>query len=151
MAGPQPVTTAKSFAKGVSGSNLTSGRVQSGRYVAKLHSMARHQQWHIRGWAAYVLAPVAIVAAIAVQLVVRTFGLKNSADLTAEDVAGYLEGFIEGRGGDWDWDDFTSIPITDPALDAIRQEAGTVQFPIDDAGDAKLRELLTRARSLQTG
>lgn len=113
--------------------------------------MARHQQWHISGWAAYVLAPVAIVAAIVVQLVVRLFGLKNSADLTAEDVEGYLEDFIEGRSGEWDWDDFTSIPITDPALEAIRQEAEMVQLPIDDAGDAKLRELLTRTRSLQTG
>ena len=113
--------------------------------------MARHQQWHVSGWAAYVLAPVAIVAAVVVQIVICVFGLKNSADLTAEDVAGYLDDFIEDRSGDWDWDDFTSIPITDPALEAIRQEAEMVQFPIDDAGDAKLRELLTRARSLQKG
>lgn len=113
--------------------------------------MAYHQQSHISGWAAYASAPVAIVAAIIVQLVVRIFGLKHSADPTADGVAGYLEDFIEGRSGDWDWDDFTSIPISDPALEAIRQEAGMVQFPIDDAGDAKLRELLTRARSLQTG
>ena len=113
--------------------------------------MARHQQWHISGWAAYVLAPFAIIVAIAVQLVVVLFGLKNSQDLTAEDVASYLEGFIEDRSGDWDWDDFTSIPITNPALEAIRQEAAMVQLPVDDAGDAKLRELLTRARSLQAG
>ena len=53
--------------------------------------MARHQQWHISGWAAYVLAPFAIIVAIAVQLVVLLFGLKNSEDLTAEDVASYLE------------------------------------------------------------
>ena len=111
--------------------------------------MARHQQWHIGGWAAYVLAPVAIVAAIVVQIVVRVFGLKQSADLTAEDVEGYLEDFIEGRSGAWDWDDFTSIPITDPALEAIRQEAEMVKLPTDDAGDAKLRELLARTRSLQ--
>jgi hypothetical protein len=112
--------------------------------------MAHHQQWHIRGWAASVLAPVAIVAAVVVQLVVRVFGLKNSADLTAEEIAGYLENFIEGRSGDWDWDDFTSIPITDPALEAIRQEAAIMELPTDDAGDAKLRQLLARARSLQT-
>ena len=111
--------------------------------------MARHQQWHISGWAAYVLAPVAIVLAVVVQLVVRVFRLKNSADLNAQDVEGYLEDFIEGRIGGWDWDDFTSIPITDPALEAIRQEAEMVQLPIDDAGDAKLRELLIRARSLR--
>jgi len=107
--------------------------------------MTRHQQWHISGWAAYVLAPVAIIVAIAVQLVVRLFGLKNSADLAAKDVASYIEDFIEDRSGDWDWDDFTSIPITNPGLEAIRQEAEMVPLPVDQAGDAKLRELLARA------
>ena len=76
------------------------------------------------------------------------FGLKNSADLTPEDVASYLEDFIEGRSGDWDWDDFTSIPITEPSLEAIRQEAELVPLPVDEAGEAKLRDLLARARSL---
>jgi hypothetical protein len=76
------------------------------------------------------------------------FGLKNSADLTPPDIERYLQDFIEGRSGDWDWDDFTSIPIRDPALEAIRQEAEMVQLPIDEVGDAKLRELLARVRSL---
>ena len=110
--------------------------------------MARHRQWHISGWAAILLAPVGIVAAILVQLFVWVFSMKNSADLTQEDVASYLDDFIEGRSADWDWDDFTSIPITDPSLDAIRQEAELVQLPVDDVGEAKLRELLARARSI---
>jgi hypothetical protein len=111
--------------------------------------MARHNQWHVEltGWRA-LLIPFAFVAAIMVQLVVRLFGLKNSADLTPDEVAGYLQNFIGGRGGDWDWDDFTSVPITDPALEAIRQEAEMVPLPIDDAGISKLRQLLARARSL---
>ena len=97
------------------------------------------------------MAPFAFVAAVVVQILARVFGPKKSVDLTAEDVKGYIEDFIENRGREWDWDDFTSIPIADPELDAIRQEAEMVQLPIDDAGYAKLRELLTRARALQTG
>src|SRR3954454_3722222 len=111
--------------------------------------MARHNQWHVEltGWR-LVLLPFAFIAALLVQLAVRIFGLSNSADLTADDVASYLRNFLEGGGGEWDWDDFTSIPITDPSLEAIRYEAEMVQLPIDDAGEAKLRELLAKARSL---
>ena len=110
--------------------------------------MARHRQWHISGPAAYVLAPIAIVIAVVVQLVVRILGLKNSVDLTADDVASYLHDFLEERGGDWDWDDFTSIPITDPALEAIRQEANLIPLPLNEVGEAKMRKLLARARAL---
>lgn len=92
--------------------------------------MARHQQWHISGWPAVLLAPVAIIVAVLVQLFVRLFGLNNSADLTREGVLGYLEDFIDGRGGDWDWDDFTSIPIRDPSLDRVREEAASVELPL---------------------
>ena len=41
--------------------------------------------------------------------------------MTKADVAQEIENFLTGAGGRWDWDDFTSIPITnDPELDAIR-------------------------------
>jgi hypothetical protein len=111
--------------------------------------MPRHNQWHVAltGWRV-ILIPFAFVAAIFVALVGRLFGLKDSDDISPEDVAGYLRDFIDGRSGDWDWNDFTSIPITDPALEAIRQEAEMVQLPIDDAGKAKLQELLARVRML---
>lgn len=37
------------------------------------------------------------------------------------EVVTYIDDFVAGRGGEWDWDDFTSIPISDPELDRIRQ------------------------------
>ena len=82
--------------------------------------MARHRQWHISGWPAILLAPLVIPVILLIVLAERLFGLKSSADLTARDVEGYLQDFLEGTGGDWDRDDFTSIKITDPSLDAIR-------------------------------
>lgn len=103
--------------------------------------MARHRQWHISGWPAVVLAPVAIVVALLVQLFVWLLGLKNSEDLTATDVLDYLEDFLDGRGGDWDWDDFTSIPITDQSLERIRLEAASVDLPLTEDGRATLRQL----------
>jgi hypothetical protein len=66
--------------------------------------------------------------------------------LTAAEVATYLRDFIEGTGGKWDWDDFTSIPIKDPELDRIRREAAELDLPITDFD--RLRELLSEAESL---
>jgi hypothetical protein len=40
--------------------------------------------------------------------------------LTPNQVADIIEAFLNGSSGDRDWDDFCSIRITDPTLDAIR-------------------------------
>ena len=103
---------------------------------------------HISGWPAILLAPLAIPVILVIALAERLFGLKTSEDLTAREVEDYLRDFLQGTGGDWDWDDFTSIPITDPGLDAIREEAAFVQLPITDEGIATLRELLERVRAM---
>lgn len=104
--------------------------------------MSKHRQWQVSGWAAVLLAPVAIPIILMIKLAERAFGLKTTADLTASDVVSYLDDFISGRGGSWDWDDFTSIAITDSALESVRVEATAIDLPTDDAGEAKLRELL---------
>ena len=36
------------------------------------------------------------------------------------EVADIIERFLDGTGGQWDWDDFCSVRIKDPELDAIR-------------------------------
>jgi len=110
--------------------------------------MARHRQWHISGWPAILLAPVAIPIILFVKLAERIFGLKTSADLTARDVEGYLRDFLDGTGGDWDWDDFTCIPITDPTLEGIREEAAGVELPLTEDGRATLRHLLQQVRAM---
>jgi hypothetical protein len=103
---------------------------------------------HIRGWPAILVAPLAIPIILLLLLGQRLFGLKSTADLTPEDVESYLRDFLDGRGGAWDWDDFTSIPITDPTLDDIREQAGLVQLPLDGAGRATLEQLLEQVRAL---
>ena len=59
---------------------------------------------------------------------------------TPQEVVGYLRDFIEGTGGDWDWDDFVSIQIADPRLDSISK------FP--DVGQGELQSLLREAEGL---
>ena len=36
------------------------------------------------------------------------------------EMADIIDRFVNGICGRWDWDDFCSFPIVDPALDAIR-------------------------------
>jgi hypothetical protein len=109
--------------------------------------MARHRQWHISGWPAVLLTPLVIPVIVAIKLAER-LGLKTSADLTARDVESYLSDFLEGKGETWDWDDFTSIPITDPTLEQIRQEAAQTSYPLTDDDEVALRRLLERVKAL---
>ena len=100
------------------------------------------------GWGALLLVPVAIPFLLIMRIVQLLFGMKTTADLSATDVERYLRGILEGCGVEWDWDNFTSIPISDPALDRIRQEADAIQLPLTDQGEVKLRILLERVRAM---
>ena len=103
---------------------------------------------HISGWPAILLAPVVIPIGVLLLLCARLVGLKSTADLTPKDVEGYLQDFLDGRGGDWDWDDFTSVRITEPTLDAIREQAQHVDLPVDGTGRATLEQLLEQVRTM---
>lgn len=52
------------------------------------------------------------------------------------DVANIIERFIEGKGTDWEWDDFISIRIHDSELDKIRIRCSQLdkEFPADKPG-----------------
>ena len=41
--------------------------------------------------------------------------------MTQTEVANEIEAFVEDRSGEWDWDEFISLRLADPELDAIRR------------------------------
>ncbi len=49
-----------------------------------------------------------------------TFLTRRHNKVSPRQVADWIENFLEGKGGSWDWDDFISLPINDPELDKIR-------------------------------
>jgi hypothetical protein len=56
-------------------------------------------------------------------------------------VATTISAFLDGTGGERDWDDFTSLQLHDRALDGIRRRALAVDLPVDDDGEAILLRL----------
>jgi hypothetical protein len=70
-------------------------------------------------------------------------------DREPAEVAQFISNFLSGTGGEWDWDDFTSVPITNPALEAIRAEAEMVQLPLNSTGRLALESLLKRTKALE--
>ena len=69
------------------------------------------------------------------------------ATLTRRDVEACLTDFLAGSGGDWDWDDFTSVPIADPALEQMRAKAAAVPLPLTEEGRVAILRLLQQLRS----
>ena len=98
----------------------------------------------ITGWKAFAVLPIAVPLILFLKL----FGIGQDKERSAEEVAGYIREFIEGSGGEWDWDDFTNVPIKDPRLDAIRYEASLVDLPVSDSGFEELKRLLEQAEDL---
>ena len=37
------------------------------------------------------------------------------------DARSAISAFLEGTGGDWDWDDYVSAPVSDAYLDSVRR------------------------------
>ncbi len=97
-------------------------------------------------WLGLLLLPLFLPVAALMQL----FRIGQSADRNAEEVAGFLRDFIEDRGEDWDWDEFESVTITDPELEALRLEAVEAgpRERREDADFEKLRTLLARAEAI---
>jgi hypothetical protein len=104
----------------------------------------RSSDWHITGWKAIVLLPIAIPAALVAALL-EAFGIVKHRDRSPEEVAGFIRDFIQGSGGGWDWDDFTSVTIRSPELESIRADACMVELPLTPAGVGELKGLLAKA------
>lgn len=62
-----------------------------------------------------------------------------------------IRAFVDGSGGDRDWDDFTSCPLREPQLDDIRRRASNVDLPCGRAEIAQLEALAVEAEQLARG
>jgi hypothetical protein len=56
-----------------------------------------------------------------------------------------IRAFLNGSGGDWDWDDFTSCSLRNVEVDHLRRRAAYVELPVDDDGREELIALAGEA------
>jgi hypothetical protein len=55
------------------------------------------------------------------------FHSKTAPSADYENAAAIIEAFIDGKPGQWDWDDFTSIKKKDPFLESVRRRCNSVR------------------------
>ena len=81
--------------------------------------------------------------------------MSRGTSMTPEEVARCIKDFLDGSGGEWDWDDFVSVPLDDVSLEAIRSRCAALpdRHPPTEAGHycsaaglAELRRLLASLR-----
>ena len=72
------------------------------------------------------------------------------------EVASIIERFLNGTGGEWDWDDFCSHKITDQELDSVRLRCSNLsathppeekEHYCSEAGFKIMRAMVTELRA----
>lgn len=66
----------------------------------------------------------------------------------ALSVAKTIRDFLDGSGGEWDWDDFISCPLRNAALERIRSKAAAVELPGGEDARLALDALAEEAEQL---
>jgi hypothetical protein len=77
--------------------------------------------------AGIILLPIFLVLKVAM------LPFEKPLDRTPEEVLQYLHSFLDGIDGAWDWDNFTTQPISDPRLDDIRDRLAALDVPLSEA------------------
>ena len=89
------------------------------------------------------------------RVVIRTDNQTMAMVRTGAEVAEIISTFLLGGGSAWAWDDFISLRISDPTLEAIRLECAALpaQYPpaasghfCGDVGMDRLRSLAEKLR-----
>ena len=93
------------------------------------------------------------VAIISVFLLFRLLTLisKRRNRLTPTQVADKIEKHLEGTEGPWDWEHFTSIPINDDSLNAIRLRCIKAEDEPAQKRTQVLKNIIAELRGLAGG
>jgi hypothetical protein len=93
-----------------------------------------------------------IIGLVGVLAIVPVFRLLSAISkrlnrLTAAEVADKIERHIQGTEGPWDWDHFTSVPIADDRLDAIRVRCVALDYSLPEERIHEMRGMVQRLRN----
>jgi hypothetical protein len=77
---------------------------------------------------------------------VGTIEVNSTMRRSDQEVADFIENHVHGTEGPHDWDDFTSIPISDRRLNAIRLRCVQLDDEHPDDRRAELRSIVQDLR-----
>lgn len=98
----------------------------------------------------YLIIAIAVLLLIIPIFRLLTFVSKRLNRYTAAQVADKIEKHIQGTEGPWDWDYFTSVPIADDHLDAIRLKCAELDYAPPDKRNSELRGIVQGLRDKRT-
>jgi len=78
-------------------------------------------------------------------------GERNIMKRSAQEVAGFIQNHVRGTEGPHDWDDFTSIPISNERLNAIRLRCVQLDDEHPDERFAELKKIVEDLRNEASG
>src|SRR2546430_12085205 len=94
-----------------------------------------------------------LVAALVLLLLAWIYGWRGVVR-SKDQVAKYIDDFLQGRGDERDWDEFTSVRIRDPYLDRIRRIVSTrppIHWPCEHCLRSCVRVLPNKRLKLTGG
>lgn len=94
----------------------------------------------------YVVCAFATILGIGFLFRVLTITSKHLNKRSPTEVANIIERHIQGTEGPWDWDDFTSVPIADDRLDAIRIQCLDLDAVFSEEKVRQLKRIAERLR-----
>jgi hypothetical protein len=94
----------------------------------------------------YLLIGILVAGATGLLFSWLTYVSKRRNRRSYSEVADIIERHIERTEGPWDWDDFTSIPIANNELDAIRLRCIELERAIPGRTAEELKAIVRRLR-----
>ena len=100
----------------------------------------------------YLFVGIGTLLAVFLFFRLLTLVSRKTNRVTARDYADFVERYIEGVDGPYEWDEFMTIPVGDGRLDAVRRrlyDLGGGGPPFSQKTLADLREILRELQSMQ--
>ena len=94
-----------------------------------------------------VIVTVFVLLAIVPFFRLLTIISKRRNRRSASEVADLIERHIRGTEGPWDWDDFTSVPISNDELDLIRIQCIELDNVLLEGRIQHLEKIVRRLRN----
>jgi uncharacterized protein YoxC len=95
----------------------------------------------------YLIIAIAVLLLVIPIFRLLTFVSKRLNRYTAAQVADTIEKHIQGTDGKWDWEYFTSVPIADDHLDAIRRKCAELDYAPRDKTIQELARIVQDLRN----